>query len=64
MRVKVKRTGVIWEVSEGSPTAKRIKEQPDDYEEVKENKEEPPWVKEEPRIIKEEPPKKKKVLEG
>jgi hypothetical protein len=31
MRVKVKRTGVIWVVSEGSPTARRIEEQPDDY---------------------------------
>lgn len=32
MQIKVKRTGVVWEVPDGSPTAKRVKEQPEDYE--------------------------------
>lgn len=32
MKVKVKRTGVEWEVPDGSPTANRVKEQPEDYE--------------------------------
>ena len=32
MRIKVKRTGVEWEVDEKSPTGIRVKEQPEDYE--------------------------------
>ena len=32
MRIRVKRTGVEWEVDEKSPTGARVKEQPDDYE--------------------------------
>jgi hypothetical protein len=35
MKVKVKRTGVEWEVPDGSPTAIRVKAQPDDYEVLK-----------------------------
>jgi hypothetical protein len=52
MLIKNKRTGVIWGVQAGSPTARRIAEQPDDYEEVNE------VVRVNPQII------KKKVLEG
>lgn len=32
MMIKAKRTGAVWEVEDGSPTAKRVKEQPEDYE--------------------------------
>lgn len=32
MQIKVKRTGVTWEIDEKSPTCARVKEQPDDYE--------------------------------
>ena len=32
MQIKVKRTGVTWEIDEKSPTGVRVKEQPDDYE--------------------------------
>jgi|ADurb_Leu_02_Slu_FD_contig_101_42427_length_367_multi_1_in_0_out_0_1 hypothetical protein len=32
MRIRVKRTGVEWEIDEKSPTGARVKEQPDDYE--------------------------------
>lgn len=38
MRIRVKRTGVEWEVDEKSTTGARVKEQPDDYEEVKPEK--------------------------
>lgn len=38
MIIKAKKTGVVWEVEDGSPTAKRIKEQPEDYEIVEKKK--------------------------
>jgi hypothetical protein len=50
VQIRNKNTGAVWEIQEGSPAFKRVKEQPEDYEVIK-----TPTVTKETKKMKEGP---------